>query len=811
MRGKAKRNGMTHGARLRAGLGPVRAGCLLAALLLTGLSFGAFAPNVLQAIAAEVPKWEPTFATQDGLLTAIFPESTDDAALRAAVPSLIARGVQSVNLRGLPIRDIRPLAAMTGLRALNLCGTRVRDFTPLAGFAGLRTLSLQFLPIADLAPLAGLTNMRVLNLGGTDIDDLTPLAGMAELEDLYLAVTKVRSLTPLASLRRLISLNLESTKVRDLRPLAEAGGLRFLTLNGTLVDDVRPIGGLTGLQRLDLGGTEVSDVRPLSGMRNLYALNLEGTRVADVTALSDLTGLRSLSLSGSPVGDGQGAAKPVAAPPMTPAADPVLFWIAQTNLSIQAAEANPFQASRVLALESIAVLDTIKSLAGAPAYLVRLAAPRGLPVGPAVSAAAHRVLSQLFPERRPALDDALAAALADDPPGPAQIQAMAFGRTMADNVLAARSGDGWNAKPGLSRAGNAPGQWRPTPPDYLPPVEVQWAFLKPFALLGPAQFRPLGPPAVNSIAFWDAKSVLVSLGSARSTSRTPEQTEIALYWADGPGSFTSPGHWNTIATDILRPLRRGMGIEAEVFAELNVALADAAVAAADTKYNWWTWRPVTTFAVGGDGDRPIPGWMPLLETPNHPSYISGHSTFSGAAATVLTAWFGTSKFASSGPGLPGVRRVFSSFQQAAEEAGDSRVFGGIHFPFENTDGLAVGRAVGAWTLAVFQRTAEERGPMVMLDPPGLSGASSMAALTGCALNNLSPVTSLSARLDDGEPFSVPVDERGLFAIPAPRLGAPGKHRVVLTATSVTGRSHALTLDVETNQTGDGLRGPVLVR
>ncbi len=804
---------MTQGARLRAGLGPVRAACLLAALLLSGLCFGVFSPIFPLAIATEAPKGEPILATHDGLLTATFPESTDDAALRAAAPGLIARGVQSVNLRGVPVRDIRPLAAMTGLLALNLCGTQVRDFTPLAAFTGLRTLSLQFLPIADLAPLAGLTQMRVLNLGGTEIHDLTPLAGMRDLEDLFLAVTQVRNLTPLASLRHLISLNLESTKVRDLRPLAEAGALRFLTLNGTLVDDVRPLERLTGLQRLDLGGTQVSDVRPLSGMRNLYALNLEGTRVSDVSALSDLTGLRSLSLSGSRVGDGQGAVKPVAAPspPMTPAADPVLFWVAQTNLTIQAAEANPFQASRALAVESVAVLDTIKSLAGAPAYLVRLPAPRGLPVGPAVSGAAHRVLSQLFPQRRPALDVALAAALADDPPGPAQIQAVAFGRTMADNVLAARSADGWNAAPGLSRAGTAPGQWRPTPPDYLPPIEVQWAFLKPFALLGPAQFRPLGPPAVNSIAFWDAKSVLVSLGSARSSSRTPEQTEIALYWADGPGTFTPPGHWNTIAIDILTPLRRGMRIEAEVFAELNVALADAAIAAADTKYNWWTWRPVTTIAVGGDGDRPIPDWMPLLETPNHPSYISGHSTFSGAAATVLTAWFGTSKFASSGPGLPGVRRVFSSFQQAAEEAGDSRVFGGIHFPFENTDGLAVGRAVGAWTLAVFQRTAEERGPLVMLDPPVLSDASPLAALTGCALNNLSPVTSLSARLDDGESFSVPVDERGLFAIPAPRLGAPGKHRVVLTATSVTGRTHALTLDVETNQTGDALRGPVLVR
>lgn len=248
-----------------------------------------------------------------------------------------------------------------------------------------------------------------------------------------------------------------------------------------------------------------------------------------------------------------------------------------------------------------------------------------------------------------------------------------------------------------------------------------------------------------------------------------------------------------------------------MFAELNVAIADAAIATADAKYTWWTWRPVTAIVAGGDRDRPMPDWTPLLWTPNHPGYVSGHAACSGAAATILTAWFGTPKFTSVGPGLAGVGRVFSGFQQAAEEAAQSRVFGGIHFPFENADGLATGRSVGTWTLAVFQRAVEERGPLIMLDPPLAAGGPPAAAVTGRALNNLTPVTALSARLGDRETFAVAVDERGAFALPARRLSPPGRHVVTLTATSGTGRTSEVRLEVETNLAGDTVGVPVLIR
>ena len=429
---------------------------------------------------------------------------------------------------------------MADLQALNIGGTQVRDIAPLAALTGLRSLNLQFLPVGDLGPLASLANLRNLNLGGTEVQDLTPLAGLTQLRDLYLAVTKVRALGPLGSLRQLTALNLDSTRVNDLRPLAGNDALRFLSLNGTPVSDVQPLAGMVNLRRLDLGGTQVSDIRPLSRLRDLRVLNLEGTFVADVTALAGLTELGTLSLAGSLVRDPRASVRP-GSPVGTVTAGPVLFWIDQTNLAIQADGTNPFMASRVLALESIAVLDTIRSLNGTPAYLVRLPAPRGLTASIAVTAAAHRILSHAFPARQKVLDVALAAILADEASGPARSQALAFGRAVADGVIAIRGGDGWNATGAALRAGTAPGQWRPTPPDFLPPIEVQWASLKPFALIGPAQFRPSGPPPIESATFWEAKMTLTSLGAARSSARTPDQTEIAYFWADGPGTLTPPG------------------------------------------------------------------------------------------------------------------------------------------------------------------------------------------------------------------------------------------------------------------------------
>ena len=737
--------------------------------------------------------------TKDGLLTATFSDRTDDAALAAAVPELIDRGVQAISLRGAPVQTIAPLAGLNDLRVLDLRGTQVRDVTSLAGLARLQSLDLQFLRISDMRPLAGLAGLRSLNLCGTEVSDLTPLAHLADLRELVLSVTRAKDLTPLIPLRQLTLLDLGSTRVNDVRALSGMTDLRFLSLNGTAVADLRPLQSMVKLQHLDLGGTPVSNVAPLAGLRNLRELDLESTQVADVRPLAGLTGLRRLSLGGSRVSDlsplgGLPVAPLLGVEPQQADGDAVLFWNDQANRAIQATKTDPFMAARALALESIAVLDTIQSLRGEPAFLVRLPEPGDLPVDVAVAAAAHAMLSHLFPVRQAALDAALAAEFAHDPGGLPHRRAIEFGRAVAAGVIAMRDEDGWNAT-AATRVGTDAGQWRPTPPDFLPALDPQWADLMPFAMTSPGQFRPAGPPAPGSGAFRIAKAAVAGLGAANSTLRTREQTEIAHYWSDAIGTYASAGHWNAITASIVGPMHLGLTTEAAVFAELNVAIADAAIAMADAKYTYWFWRPVTAIRAGDEGDAPVPGWTPLLETPNHPSYVSGHSSFSGAAAVVLTKWFGVRPFTFSSASLPGVVRSFSSFEQAAQEAAISRLYGGIHFPFDNTDGLATGRAVGAWTLAVFQRGADDRGPFIMVDGPMAIGDRGTHGVTGCVLDNLSPVPAVMASLDDGPPVKVAVDDHGLFALPSPLLGAAGRHKVVLAATSMTGRSASVRLEV----------------
>lgn len=470
------------------------------------------------------------------------------------------------------------------------------------------------------------------------------------------------------------------------------------------------------------------------------------------------------------------AASAVAAPSQT---DAVVTWNDQTNQSIQATSMDPFKATRALALESIAVLDTLRSIAGEPGFLVRLPAPPGTSPELAASAAGHAILTHLFPARRAALDAVFAKALTVLPGGNRRQRSVAFGEAVAAAVMAIRDQDGWDRTAAV-RTGTEPGQWRPTPPRFYPPLNPHWASVQPFTLTRPDQFRPTGPPAPGTRAFNDARAVTATIGAAKSPARTADQTLAARYWSDAIGTYAPAGHWNSIAATVVQSEKYDLLKEAALFAELNVAIADAAIAMADAKYTYWSWRPITAIQTG-DADFPAQThWTPLLETPPHPTYVSGHSAFSGAAAAVLTSVFGTRPFRAGSASLPGVSRGFNSFEQAAEEAANSRLWGGIHFKFDNDDGLVTGRAVGAWAMAAFRNAGHDRGPAIVLD---------QNATAGFAIDNLAPVVSVEAVLDGGARSTIPVDAAGRFTLPKCPAGL---HTLILTATGSGGRVGTLT-------------------
>lgn len=385
-------------------------------------------------------------------------------------------------------------------------------------------------------------------------------------------------------------------------------------------------------------------------------------------------------------------------------ADPVLDWTGAMLACIAAAKLPPPVVTHVMALQGLAVLDVLNAIDGLPGAMVQIDAPADMPLAAAIAGAAHRVMERLMPGQAGLLDQALADQLAAVPDGAAEDTALAYGRTVADAVLGLRAGDGWDAAIGFP-GGTEPGTWRPTPPTFAGALLPHWGEVIPFVMTAGDMLRPAGPPALDSAAYAAALEEVRLLGAVDSALRTPEQTEIALFWADGAGTYTPPGHWIAIARDLAAAQGIGGGAAARMLATLELALADAAIAAWDAKYAFATWRPITAIreaeSDGNSGTGADPGWSPLLPTPNHPDYVSGHSTFSAAAATVLEAFLGDLSFTTSSQGLPDVTRSFARFADAAEEAGRSRIYGGIHTDFANQDGLALGRAVAALTLQHF--------------------------------------------------------------------------------------------------------------
>lgn len=214
------------------------------------------------------------------------------------------------------------------------------------------------------------------------------------------------------------------------------------------------------------------------------------------------------------------------------------------------------------------------------------------------------------------------------------------------------------------------------------------------------QFRPPGPPALTSARYTADFNQVKELGAVNSTTRTAEQTETARFWSDFSYTLTPPGHWNQIAQSAAAARVFGLVDSARLFALLNLGLADAGIAAWDAKYVFNSWRPVTAIQnadLDGNPDTVADSnWMPLLNTPPFPEYISGHSIFSATAATLLAHLFGTDNvaFTVGSDALPGVMRTYDSFSEAAEEIGLSRIYGGIHFLSADLDALAAGWALG---------------------------------------------------------------------------------------------------------------------
>jgi hypothetical protein len=394
----------------------------------------------------------------------------------------------------------------------------------------------------------------------------------------------------------------------------------------------------------------------------------------------------------------------VLTPTQSPAAkdDAVLRWNEAALQSIKAEKTPPPVASRNLAILHAAIFDSVNAIdRHCRPYEVEVKAEGETSAHAAAAGAGHRVLTALYPDRTKLFDNLLAELVPGD--SDATERGLALGRYVAKEILTWRTDDGHDRE-AEHRTGHEPGQWNPTPPAFAKPLVPHWSKVDCFALRRGFQFRADGPPKLTDKAYTEAFEEVKRLGGKNSTARTKDQTEIARFWEDGVGTVTPPGHWNRIAQDIARRQGLTLAENARLFGMLNVALADEGIACWDCKFYFNFWRPIQGIREadrdGNPDTQPDRDWEPLLTTPPFPSYTSGHSSFSGAAATVLAEFFGKDAiaFETTSDGLPAVTRKFNGFWAAAEEAGMSRVYGGIHWQFDNSDGLAGGKKVAGVVL-----------------------------------------------------------------------------------------------------------------
>lgn len=383
-------------------------------------------------------------------------------------------------------------------------------------------------------------------------------------------------------------------------------------------------------------------------------------------------------------------------------ADVVTDWNKVFLQAVRNETTPPCLASRNLAILQIAIYDAVNAVTRSyQPYCFKTQADGENSPEVAASAAAHQVAVSLFPSRQADFDALLRNTLAAITNEVAKANGVRLGKQAANAILALRRDDGAGTTVPYIPS-DEPGRWRRTPPFFRPPELPQWRLLKPFAMTNHTQFRPPPPPALDSAGYAADVNEVKRLGGTDSTERTSEQALIAQFWSDFSYTATPPGHWNDIARAVTLSRKLALEDSARLFALLNIAMADSAIMCWDAKYAYDYWRPVTGIQQAArDGNAATEAdadWTPLLPTPAHPEYPSGHSTFSGTAAAVLASYFGTDEvdFAVGCDLLPGVTRRFKSFQVAAEEIGQSRIYAGIHFQSACRNGLVAGRELGEY-------------------------------------------------------------------------------------------------------------------
>jgi hypothetical protein len=401
------------------------------------------------------------------------------------------------------------------------------------------------------------------------------------------------------------------------------------------------------------------------------------------------------------------ALAPVLASPAK--ADAVTDWNAIMVATVSAPPTNPIYQTRWGAIVQLAVFEAVNSIEGhyAP-YLGIIDAPAGASPDAAAIAAAHRTLVTLRPGSEAALDIFRAACLAAIPDGPAKDAGIVVGEAAAFLMLLLRADDGWDAVVPYT-PGTKPGDWQPTPPALAPAFLPGWGQVTPFGLEKGSQFRLPAPPALSTGKYATDYNEVKLLGSLNSPFRPKHRTDVAKFYA----AATPVQLFNSAARQVSAAQGKSLSQNARIFALLAMGMGDAAIACWENKYHYSFWRPVTAIRNGDtDGndltDRDAE-WAPLITTPAFPGYASGHATVSGAARAVLERAFGKDGHAITltHPAVPLIVLNYTAWDKITDDVDDARIYGGIHFRFDQEAGALQGRQVGKYILRNYLRCEDD--------------------------------------------------------------------------------------------------------
>ena len=380
-------------------------------------------------------------------------------------------------------------------------------------------------------------------------------------------------------------------------------------------------------------------------------------------------------------------------------ADAVTDWsdvMVKTILQVR----DPAVRLRSAAITQVAVFEAVNSIVGGyEPYLGTLTPPPGASPDAAAIAAAHRALVGLHPEQAASLDAQRVSSLAAIPDGPAKDDGISVGEAAALTMLAKRAGDGMDAQvPYIP--GTLPGQYRPTPPDFTPAFMPGLGQVTPFAIDSAVRFRVRPPPALHSHRYTLDYNDVKKVGGMDSRDRPKDRADVARYYAiSEPVDIYFPA-----ARQVSLAQGKTLAENARIFALLGMAIFDAAVACFESKYFYDYWRPVTAIHLGDqDGNRNTHAdarWANFVPTPPFPSYPSGHASFGGAARRVLERVFGADGHAVTlaNPLVPDVVLHYTNWKQITDDIDDARVYGGVHYRFDQEAGAHQGRRLGAHIL-----------------------------------------------------------------------------------------------------------------